>query len=106
MDTVGAHLHDLHEDGANVEHQTETEPITANNAANRRVGRSEVVSGDARLQDCERMFNGQSGLGLHTKFKHEDRKYACNQCDYQATRQDHLKTHIQNKHEGVKYACN
>ena len=33
-------------------------------------------------------------------------KYACNQCDYQATRQDYLTTHIQSLHEGVKYACN
>ena len=33
-------------------------------------------------------------------------KYACNQCDYQATQQFDLTRHIQSKHEGVKYACN
>ena len=36
----------------------------------------------------------------------ESCKYACNQCDYQATHQGNLTVHIQSKHEGVKYACN
>ena len=35
--------------------------------------------------------------------KHVGVKYACNQCDYQATTQGYLTTHIQNKHEGLKY---
>ena len=35
-----------------------------------------------------------------------NKKYACNQCDYQATTQGNLKTHIQSIHEGVKYSCN
>ena len=33
-------------------------------------------------------------------------RYACNKCDFQATRQDGLKMHIKSIHEGVKYACN
>ena len=37
---------------------------------------------------------------------HDGVKYACNQCDFQATRQDNLTTHIQSIHEGIKYACN
>ena len=37
---------------------------------------------------------------------HEGVKYACDQCDYQATQQGHLTIHIQSKHEGIKYACN
>ena len=37
--------------------------------------------------------------------KDEGVKYACNQCDYQATYQDNLTTHIQSVHEGVKYTC-
>ena len=32
-------------------------------------------------------------------------KYACNQCDYQATHPGTLTRHIQSVHEGVKYAC-
>ena len=41
-----------------------------------------------------------------SKSKHEGIKYACYQCDYQATRQDNLTTHIQSVHEGIKYDCN
>ena len=38
---------------------------------------------------------------------HEGVRYACNKCDFQATRQeDGLKMHIKSIHEGVKYACN
>ena len=45
----------------------------ANNTANRRVRRTEVVSGDAKFQcqDCERTFNSQSALSYHRKSKHE-----------------------------------
>ena len=44
-------------------------------------------------------------LRTHIKSKHEGVKYACNQCDYQATQQFNLTTHIKAKHEGVKYSC-
>ena len=37
---------------------------------------------------------------------HEGVKYACNQCDYQATQQSHLKNHIKSQHENFKYPCN
>ena len=47
-----------------------------------------------------------SNLKTHIQAKHEGVKYACNQCDYQATQQAHLTTHIQAKHEDVIYACN
>ena len=108
MDISGSMTHDLHEDGGNVEPQTQTEPITTNNAANRRVRRTEVVSRDERFQcqDCERTFSGPSGLWQHTKSKHEGVKYACNHCDHQFTLQGVLTKHIQSIHEGVKYACN
>ena len=45
----------------------------AKNTANRRVRRTEVVSGDAKFQcqDCERTFNSQSALSYHRKSKHE-----------------------------------
>ena len=108
MDISGSMTHDLHEDGGNVEPQTQTEPITTNNAANRRIRRAEVVSGDAKFQchDCEKTFSSQSGLWFHIKSKHRGVKHACNQCDYQATTQSSLTIHIQSIHEGVKYACN
>ena len=49
--------------------------------------------------------NGHTTLGLtgllrrqiHIKSVHKGIKYACNQCDYQATEQSYLGTHIQNK---------
>ena len=102
MDTAGD------EDGANVEPQAHSEPITPNNAANRILRRTEIVLGNVKFQcqDCEKTFSGRQGLWHHIKSKHEGVKYACNQCDYQATQQGHLRTHIQYKHEGVKYACN
>merc|ERR1712045_1025018 len=105
MDTGGAPPHSTHEDGGNVdtEPQTQTEPITPNNAANRRVRRTEVVSRDERFQcqDCERTFSGPSGLWQHTQSKHKGVKYACNHCDHHFTLQGVLTKHIQSIHEGV-----
>ena len=102
MDTAGD------EDGANVEPQAHSEPITPNNAANRILRRTEIVLGNVKFQcqDCEKTFSGRQGLWHHIKSKHEGVKYACNQCDYQATQQGHLTAHIESLHEGVKYACN
>ena len=97
MDIAGAPPHASHED---TEPQAQTEPITPNNAANRRVRRTEVVSGDAKFQcqDCERTFSSQPGLWNHTKSIHEGVKYACNQCDYQATHKSNLQAHIKRIH--------
>ena len=36
---------------------------------------------------------------------HEGSKYACYQCDHQATTQSSLTRHIQVVYEGIKYAC-
>ena len=36
---------------------------------------------------------------------HYDKKFACEQCSYKATKQDHLNQHIKSIHEGVKYPC-
>ena len=49
----------------------------------------------------------------HIKSKHEGVKYACNQCDYQASQRGHLTSHILYKHnrnlrkhiESVNNAC-
>ena len=32
-------------------------------------------------------------------------KYACDQCDFQATQKGVLNRHKKSKHEGVRYAC-
>ena len=120
MDTAGD------EDGANVEPQAHSEPITPNNAANRILRRTEIVLGNVKFQcqDCEKTFSGRQGLWHHIKSKHDKQftqqshvtthiqnihecvKYSCNQCDYQATKQSNLTRHIQSKHKSVQYACN
>ena len=107
MDFAGATPHASHEDGGNVEAHAQTKPISPNNAANRRVKKTEVVSGDVKFecQDCERTFNSQQALRSHTKSKHEGVKYACNQCDQLFTAPNGLTQHIQSVREGVKYAC-
>ena len=108
VDISGAPLHALHEDSAKVEPHAQTESITANNSVNRRVRRTQVVSGDAKFQcqDCERTFSGKSGLWFHTKSKHDGVRYKCKQCDKLFTDQSSMRRHIQSKHEGVKYGCN
>ena len=40
-----------------------------------------------------------------TQAKHEDVKYSCNHCEYQATTQGSLKSHKQAIHKGVRYSC-
>ena len=55
---------------------------------------------------CDYQATLQSSLTKHIQSKHEGIKYTCDQCDYQATRQDHLAVHIKTKHEGVNYTCN
>ena len=94
------------EDCANDEHRTQmvTRPITRNNAATKKVSRADGVK--YACNQCDHQATTQQHLTTHMQSKHEGVKYACNQCDYQATKQQHLTYHIQSKHEGVKYACN
>ena len=49
-------------------------------------------------------YQTHSSTNLITRNKviNKSCKYACNQCDYQATYQGNLTVHIQSKHEGVK----
>ena len=82
------------EGSANVDPQTQTVPIIANQSANRNV--IKVICGDTKpkCQDCERVFSAREALWRHTKSKHGEVKYDCNRCDYQAKRSDHLTAHI------------
>ena len=50
----------------------------------------------------------QQGMTMHIQYKHKDKgvKYACNQCEYQATTKSNLTIHTQSIHQGVKYPCN
>ena len=54
---------------------------------------------------CDYQATYQQSLDLHIQAKHEGIKYNCDQCDYQATQQGNLIRHIQSKHEGIKHAC-
>ena len=54
---------------------------------------------------CDYQATNQQSLDMHTQAKHEGIKYNCDQCDYQATQQGNLIRHIQSKHEGIKHAC-
>ena len=48
---------------------------------------------------CEYQASWQGNLKKHIDLKHEGVKYACDQCDYQATQKGSLKAHIDSKHE-------
>ena len=48
---------------------------------------------------CDQQATTQGNLTKHIQSKHEGVKYACNQCNYEATQQQHLKTHIKSKHK-------
>ena len=59
---------------------------------------------------CDHLATTQRKLTLHVKVMHEGFRYACDQCDYKATRKDnllylHINSKHSAKHEGVKYAC-
>ena len=54
---------------------------------------------------CDYQATMKKYLTIHIESKHEG-KYACNQCDFQALYKSHLTRHRQSKHEGVKHACN
>ena len=50
-------------------------------------------------------YTGSGAFNTHKQSVHQDVKYACDQCEYQATSQVNLTKHIQSKHEGIRYAC-
>ena len=47
---------------------------------------------------CDKLFYNNSTTRRHIRSVHEGVKYACNRCDYQATRQDNLTAHIKRHH--------
>ena len=54
---------------------------------------------------CDYQATHQISLTRHIRSKHEGIRYACSQCDHQFSLSGNLNAHIQSKHEGVKYAC-
>ena len=51
---------------------------------------------------CELQFDTTKLMKKHYRQVHEERKYACNYCDYRGFHMGHLKTHIDVKHRGMK----
>ena len=51
-----------------------------------------------QCSQCDKLFPHNKGVHRHIRSVHGGVKYACNQCDYQATRPDHLKSHLKRKH--------
>ena len=101
MEITGVHPQATHEDDGNVDPQAKTEPITVNKAANIRVGRTEVVSGEGKFQcpQCDKLFSHNKSVHNHIRSAHEGMKYACNKCDQQFTTQRSMVRHIKSMHE-------
>lgn len=47
----------------------------------------------------------KSSLRMHIEAIHRGVRYKCDQCDFQAAQKGRLKQHRQSKHEGVQYSC-
>ena len=62
------------------------------------------VNGKYECEPCQKTFS-RRGLDYHKQSVHQGIKYACDQCDHQATDKSNLNKHIKSKHEGVKYVC-
>ena len=74
----------------------EAEIVKSNNAMQKtEAGKPILCKSKFKCTECEKTYSDRKGLRQHNMSKHEGVKYACNQCDYQATRQDHLTRHIQ-----------
>ena len=52
------------------------------------------VTGKYECDQCHKTYSGQSGLYNHKQAVHQGVKYACDQCDYQATLPGNLKKQI------------
>ena len=72
------------------------------------VDTQEYNSGDVEKgkQDYNSADGKEFATRRHRPSKYEGVKYACNQCEYQATKHSHLKRHQESIHEGVRYSCN
>ena len=56
-------------------------------------------------QQCDHQAASKPAFKYHVESKHTGLKYPCQKCDYQATAHSHLQQHIKSKHEGFKYPC-
>ena len=91
---------------SNVTHELQTvvRPIIRNNKGYKRVDRTYGLK--YACNQCDYEATHCSSVTRHIQSKHEGVIYACNQCDQQFKTQCNLTQHIQSKHEGAKYDCN
>ena len=91
---------DLEETGsdANVDYQpqTVTRQNIGNKEANKKVSTTDGVK--YACYQCDHQATRQEFLTRHIQSVHEGVKYACNKCDYQATQQSNLTSHVKRKH--------
>merc|ERR1719500_458001 len=63
-------------------------------APKERQRRAVGVNGTYECDQCHKIYSGPGALYNHKQSAHHCVKYACNQCDYQATTQGSLTVHI------------
>ena len=56
-------------------------------------------------KQCEYQATTKCSLKRHIKSVHQKVRYPCNQCQYEATEKGSLNKHIESVHEKVKYPC-
>ena len=53
----------------------------------------------------DKKFKSPHSLQYHEQAVHQNVKYTCSICEYEATKKSSLKVHIQAVHLGVTHAC-
>ena len=53
-------------------------------------------------REYQASYNSRQDLRRHIQSKHEGLRYACNQCEYQASYNSDLRKHIQSQHGGMR----
>ena len=76
---------------------------------NTRLRRHEKSTCPSLTSNIERKYKYKvqvKSIKYEDKYKYEDGKYTCTNCNLRTHSLNNLKEHIESKHEGVKYACN
>ena len=56
-------------------------------------------------QQCEYQANKKDHLKNHVESKHGEEIFSCPQCDLKTTANDYLRRHVRSKHKGIEYQC-
>ena len=88
-----------------LEEQNLTSDCMTNQASQHEKGSIFTINRKFACDQCEYEATRQKHLTLHIQALHEGVKYACDQCDFKGTTQGSLKRHVQSMHDGVKFAC-